>query len=70
MTGVGKKKFAQLFAQRINCIVGEGQSCQRCPSCKKMAAGVHPDFISIEPDGAAIKINQIRELKKTLSFPP
>lgn len=69
-SGVGKRRFAQLFAQRINCIVTEGESCQSCPSCKKMAAGVHPDFIAIEPDGAAIKISQIRELKKTLSYPP
>lgn len=34
------------------------------------AAGSHPDFLQIRPDGASIKISQIRELKKALVFPP
>jgi DNA polymerase-3 subunit delta' len=35
-----------------------------------MAAGSHPDWIHIRPEGASIKIQQIRELKKATSFPP
>ncbi|MGW8195471.1 MAG: DNA polymerase III subunit, partial [Desulforhopalus sp.] len=33
-------------------------------------SGNHPDLILVEPDGAAIKIGQIRELKHQLTFPP
>ena len=69
--GVGKQEAATLFAAQLNC--GEQQNstaCRICPSCRKFFSGNHPDFIRIEPDGAAIKISQIRELKKTLSFPP
>lgn len=69
--GVGKKTFARTFAAALNCQKTEGyEPCGLCPSCRKLRSGSHPDFIVIEPEGAAIKINQVRELKKTLAFPP
>ena len=69
--GVGKKTLARTFAAALNCHRQEGyEPCGRCPSCIKFHAGSHPDFLVIEPDGAAIKINQVRELKKSLAFPP
>lgn len=69
--GVGKKTFAKTFAAALNCHKPEGsEPCGRCPSCAKFRSGSHPDFLMIEPDGAAIKINQVRELKKALAFPP
>ncbi|MDP2752801.1 MAG: DNA polymerase III subunit delta', partial [Nitrospirota bacterium] len=69
--GVGKKTLARTFAAALNCQNQEGnEPCGRCPSCRKFRSGSHPDFLVIEPDGAAIKINQVRELKKTLAFPP
>lgn len=69
--GVGKKTFARTFAAALNCHNPEGhEPCGQCPSCLKFHSGNHPDFIVIEPEGTAIKINQIRELKKTLAFPP
>ena len=69
--GVGKKTLARTFAAALNCQKQEGQEpCGQCPSCRKFLAGSHPDFIVIEPEGAAIKINQVRELKKALVFPP
>jgi len=69
--GVGKKTFARTFAAALNCQrLGGFEPCGQCPSCRKFRSGSHPDFIVIEPEGAAIKINQVRELKKTLAFPP
>lgn len=69
--GVGKKTFARIFAAALNCQNPAGhEPCGRCSSCLKFHAGSHPDFLVLEPDGAAIKINQVRELKKTLAFPP
>jgi len=69
--GVGKKTLAKAFAAALNCQNPAGhEPCGRCPSCLKFQGGSHPDFLVIEPDGAAIKINQVRELKKALAFPP
>ena len=69
--GVGKKTLAKTFAATLNCQDPQGyEPCGQCPSCVKFRSGSHPDFIVIEPEGAAIKINQVRELKKTLAFPP
>jgi DNA polymerase-3 subunit delta' len=44
--------------------------CGRCKSCKKIESGNHPDIILIEPSGAFIKIDQIRELCHALSLKP
>ncbi len=69
--GVGKKTFARTFAAALNCQEPENhEPCGQCPSCRKFRSSSHPDFIVIEPEGAAIKISQVRELKKTLAFPP
>ncbi|MCX5874733.1 MAG: DNA polymerase III subunit delta' [Deltaproteobacteria bacterium] len=69
--GVGKKTLAKTFAAALNGQRPQGhEPCGQCPSCRKFRSGSHPDFIIIEPEGAAIKINQVRELKKTLAFPP
>jgi DNA polymerase-3 subunit delta' len=45
-------------------------SCGTCKSCKKIAAGNHPDVIQIKPSGSFIKIDQIRTLLETLSMKP
>jgi DNA polymerase-3 subunit delta' len=71
--GVGKKTCAQAFAALINCAAPvNGDICGHCPSCVKHKSGNHPDLLKIEPQGTAtaLKIDQIRELKKTLSYPP
>lgn len=69
--GVGKKRTALTLAAYINCKSPlDGDSCGRCTTCRKYFSGNHPDLILVEPDGAAIKIGQIRELKHQLTFPP
>ena len=71
--GVGKKTCAQAFAALLNCSAPVGDEvCGRCLACLKYASGNHPDLLHIEPQGTgtAIKIEQIRELKKTLTYPP
>lgn len=69
--GVGRRKMAQAFAAYLNCLAPtDHDSCGHCGQCRKIAAANHPDLITIEPDGSLIKINQVRELKKTLAFPP
>jgi len=44
--------------------------CGRCKSCRKIESGHHPDVVRIVPDGAYIKIAQIRDLRHTLSMKP
>jgi DNA polymerase-3 subunit delta' len=69
--GVGKKTMALTFAAYLNCQNHqEGDACCRCASCRKYISGNHPDLIHITPEGAAIKIGQIRALKHQLAFPP
>lgn len=69
--GVGKKRTALTFGAYINCLSPTQQdACGHCASCVKFKSGSHPDLMVIEPEGVAIKINQIRSLKRSLAFPP
>ncbi|HEX9022461.1 MAG TPA: DNA polymerase III subunit delta' [Geobacteraceae bacterium] len=66
--GCGKKRTALAFIEAVFC--GRNEGCGLCPSCRKIAAGQHPDLHLVEPDGAFIKIDQIRELQRDLAFRP
>jgi len=69
--GTGKKRAATCFAALLNCQQPTADdACGSCSSCLKIAGGSHPDFLVIAAEGSTIKINQIRELKKTLGYPP
>lgn len=64
--GIGKKLVAQAFARAFLCEAANG--CGVCAACTKIAAGSHPDFYTLEPDGSAIKIDQIRTLQPQLAL--
>lgn len=71
--GIGKRTAAVAFAASLNCAAPEERggltdACGHCHSCVKMASGSHPDFILLEPDGAQIKVEQVREVEDALSF--
>lgn len=66
--GVGKKATALALIEAVFC--GKEEGCGACPSCRKIAALQHPDLHLVEPDGAFIKIDQIRDLQKDLSYRP
>jgi len=66
--GCGKRKSALAFVQAVFC--GRDEACGVCPSCRRVAGGQHPDLHILEPDGAFIKIDQVRELQKELSYRP
>ena len=72
--GVGKATTARALAAALNCAQpGEdGDACGTCPSCRRMQAGTHPDFLVISPEEskAQIKIEQIRELRRLTDYPP
>jgi DNA polymerase-3 subunit delta' len=45
-------------------------ACGRCRSCRKIVSGNHPDIIRVQPAGAFIRIDQIRELCRVLAMKP
>jgi len=68
--GVGKQTTATALAGFLFCGSSQKKPCGQCSGCLKFLSGNHPDYLSIRPDGATIKIDQIRALKKDLRFPP
>lgn len=69
--GVGKRTAAHALAATLNCRDRKGlDACGLCPSCRKMASGNHPDFVVLRPDGAGIKIGQVRELARHFDYAP
>ncbi len=62
----GKNAVASSFARAYLCGQGRtlGDSCGECPSCRTFLQRNHPDVKIIEPAGASIKIDQIRELSQ------
>ena len=69
--GIGKKIFAKEFAKMILCEAVEGDKpCNRCKSCVEFDSSNNPDFFYIEPDGNSIKIDQIRQMQKSILEKP
>jgi DNA polymerase-3 subunit delta' len=76
--GIGKTTAARALAMVLNCqaplTAGEGRpwpdACGRCRSCRRIAAGLHPDVIQLQPEGAFFKIGQIRSLLDILTLRP
>lgn len=66
--GVGKRLMALALARAIFCV--EQRGCGQCAACRKVDHQNHPDLHIIEPDGAHIKIDQIRTLQRELSLRP
>jgi len=69
--GVGKASSAGLLAQALNCATSDFvDACGSCVSCRKVARGLHPDVLWIEPDGAYIKVAQVRDVVAAVSYRP
>ena len=80
--GTGKRATALAVAQALNCLeivpssaggaVDSAESgCGPCPSCTRIARGVHPDVLIVEPgDTGTIKIDQVRDLVERSSYRP
>ncbi len=67
-SGSGRREMAQAFAQAIFCERGGADACGECLSCRKVMHGNHPDLHVVAPDGATVKIEQIRALQRELSY--
>jgi DNA polymerase-3 subunit delta' len=66
--GTGRLRTALAFAQAILCERQGDDACGECRECRKVLHGNHPDLHRIAPDGATIKIDQIRDLQRQFSY--
>lgn len=62
--GIGKRRVAQHLAECLFCQQSTADQlvcCNKCSSCRQMAAGTHPDLISVEcpPDKAILPLSLI-----------
>lgn len=67
--GIGKKLVAIELAKMLLCL-DENKYCNKCKSCIEFDTNNNPDFLYIEPDGNNIKIEQIRNLQKSIQEKP
>src|SRR6266550_3486532 len=66
-SGIGKRLTAVGAAQALNCLspVEAGDehfdACGACVACTRIARGVHPDVVIVEPgESGSIKTDQVR----------
>ncbi len=63
-SGSGKQAWGQALAMAILCTESvSGESCTNCISCRQFESKNHPEFFVLEPDGAKIKIDQVRSIR-------
>jgi DNA polymerase-3 subunit delta' len=72
--GVGRCTLAIRLTQALNCPqhVKPGIPCGECRACRLIENKQHPDLsvVQAEEVGRALKVDQIRELQRTLSLAP
>ena len=67
--GIGKRLTALALAAALNCAApGPAGGCGACASCRKVAAGTHPDVHVLTPETDEIKIDQVRQVQEELSL--
>jgi DNA polymerase-3 subunit delta' len=71
--GTGRNETALWFARLLLCRGDEDDPCGRCGDCRRSGVGseepaMHPDLHQLEPDGATLKIDQVRALQARLSL--
>ncbi|MBV6452605.1 MAG: hypothetical protein MHPDNHAH_03363 [Anaerolineales bacterium] len=72
--GVGRRTLALRFAQALNCAspLEAGVPCGMCRDCKQIESLKHADLtvVESESEGGILKVDQIREARKTLTLKP
>jgi DNA polymerase-3 subunit delta' len=72
--GLGRRTLALRFAQALNCTTPSepGIPCGTCRDCRQIDAMQHADLtiVQAESEGGVLKVDQIREARKTLILKP
>ena len=78
--GLGRRTLALRLAQALNCTkpLAPGVPCGLCRDCKQIEAMQHPDMSVIQAldgdnqpkEGGTLKVDQIREVQRSLSLKP
>ena len=72
--GLGRRTLALRFAQALNCPtpVDAGIPCGECRDCKQIETMQHADLtiIQAESEGGILKVDQIRETRRSLTLKP
>jgi DNA polymerase III subunit delta' len=72
--GSGAYELALWLARLLLCTGSGPDPCEACPGCRKTrldpesGAPLHPDWVLLAPDGANLKIEQVRQLQRHLSL--
>ena len=73
--GLGRRSLALRFAQALNCptpVEAGPSACGECRDCKQIESMQHADLtvVQAESEGGIIKVDQIREARRALTFKP
>jgi len=68
--GDGKEDVARTLAQALNCLEKDNDACGQCDSCRRIAAGNHPDIHWVRPESKTrrITVDQLREFEQAVNF--
>ena len=68
--GSGKHTLAKLLAAALMCD-SSSKPCLSCAACRKVMAGLHPDFITIEdPEHKHVPVKTIRQVRDDMFIRP
>lgn len=75
LLGDGEKPLSELAAfltRAILCEGAAGKPCGKCPQCRKLQKGIHPDLVVLErlTDKREITVGQVRELRQEVFVLP
>ncbi len=70
--GSGTHILAGILAKGLVCSGTGNAPCGACADCRKAAAGIHPDIITIrpEPDKKAVSVDQVRQMRADAHIRP
>ena len=68
--GSGKRTLSRLLAAALMCSE-PNRPCGRCPQCRKVMNGTHPDFITVDdPEKKTVPVDLIRQARADMYIQP
>ena len=68
--GSGRHTLTRLLAAALMCSA-DNQPCGHCEGCRKVLAGIHPDFITVDdPEKKTVPVDLVRQARSDLFIQP